>query len=99
MTALRHFLIALQFFTRIPVTGRLADWVGFSPEMLRASAAYFPVVGVVVGAIVTLLTAALLASLQFWEQQQAYGSQVLFMKTVWPMWPMAWAEATTASVP
>ena len=60
MTALRHFLIALQFFTRIPVTGRLAQWVGFSPEMLRASAAYFPVVGVVVGGIVTLLTAALL---------------------------------------
>jgi len=27
---LRLFLIALQFFTRIPVTGRLADWVGWS---------------------------------------------------------------------
>ena len=46
MTALRHFLLALQFFTRIPVTGRLAVWVGFSPAMLRASAAYFPAVGV-----------------------------------------------------
>ena len=48
MKALRHFLLALQFFTRIPVTGRLADWVGFSQTMLRASAAYFPAVGVVV---------------------------------------------------
>jgi len=46
---LRHFLIAIQFFTRIPVTGRLADWVGFSPAMLRASAAHFPGVGWVVG--------------------------------------------------
>lgn len=60
MTALRHFLLALQFFTRIPVTGRLADWVGFSQTMLRASAAYFPAVGVVVGGLVVLLTAALM---------------------------------------
>ena len=52
---LRHFLLALQFFTRIPVTGRLAAWVGYSPAMLRASAAHFPGVGWVVG----LLTAAL----------------------------------------
>jgi len=47
----RHFLLALQFFTRIPVTGRLADWVGFSPAMLRASAAHFPGVGWIVGAL------------------------------------------------
>ena len=60
MTALRHFLLAIQFFTRIPITGRLADWVGFSPAMLRASAAYFPVVGVVIGGLVVLLTAALM---------------------------------------
>ncbi|QHE86578.1 adenosylcobinamide-GDP ribazoletransferase [Hydrogenophaga sp. BPS33] len=51
---LRHFLLALQFFTRIPVTGRVAEWVGFSPAMLRASAAHFPGVGWVVG----LLSAA-----------------------------------------
>ncbi len=48
---LRHFLLALQFFTRIPVTGRLAAWVGYSPAMLRASAAHFPAVGWLVGAI------------------------------------------------
>lgn len=46
---LRRFLLALQFFTRIPVTGRLAAWVGFSPQMLRESAAHFPGVGWVVG--------------------------------------------------
>ncbi|RZJ52114.1 MAG: hypothetical protein EON49_24380 [Acidovorax sp.] len=45
MQALRHYLLAVQFFTRIPVTGRLADWVGFSPAMLRASAAHFPGIG------------------------------------------------------
>jgi len=59
--ALRHFLLAIQFFSRIPVTGRLADWVGYSPAMLRASAAHFPGVGVVVGTLVALATALLLA--------------------------------------
>lgn len=57
--ALRHYLLALQFFTRIPVTGRLAQWVGYSPEMLRASTAHFPGVGWLVGA----LSAAVLAGL------------------------------------
>lgn len=51
MNALRHWLLALQFFTRIPVTGRLAAWVGYSPAMLRASAGHFPGVGWVVGAV------------------------------------------------
>lgn len=51
MQGVRHFLLALQFFTRIPVTGALARWVGFSPAMLRASAAHFPGVGWVVGAV------------------------------------------------
>jgi adenosylcobinamide-GDP ribazoletransferase len=46
---LRHYLLAVQFFTRLPVTGALAQWVGFSPEMLRASAAHFPGVGWLVG--------------------------------------------------
>jgi adenosylcobinamide-GDP ribazoletransferase len=51
MNGVRHFLLALQFFTRVPVTGRLAGWVGFSPAMLRASAAHFPGVGWLVGAV------------------------------------------------
>lgn len=59
----RHYLLALQFFTRIAVTGRLADWVGFSPAMLRASAAHFPGVGWLVGALVVACTALLLALL------------------------------------
>jgi adenosylcobinamide-GDP ribazoletransferase len=63
---LRHFFIALQFFTRIPVTGRLAAWVGFSPAMLRASAAHFPGVGWVVGG----LSAAVFAGLWWWLPAQ-----------------------------
>jgi len=57
---LRHYLLSLQFFTRIPITGRLAAWVGYSPAMLRASAGHFPGVGVLVGALVAAFTAGLL---------------------------------------
>jgi adenosylcobinamide-GDP ribazoletransferase len=62
---LRHFLLALQFFTRIPVTGRLARWMGFSPDMQRASMGHFPGVGLLVGGVaagVFALFAALLGS-------------------------------------
>jgi adenosylcobinamide-GDP ribazoletransferase len=48
---IRHFLLAIQFFTRIPITGQLAAWVGFSPDMLRASAAHFAGVGWIVGVV------------------------------------------------
>ena len=62
MQALRHYLLAVQFFTRIPVTGRLADWVGYSPAMLRASAAHFPGVGWLAGGWM----AAVFFGLQWW---------------------------------
>ncbi len=54
---LRHFLLCLQFFTRIPVTGRLAHWVGYSPAMLRDCIGHLPGVGAVVGLLVASLTA------------------------------------------
>ena len=60
---IRHYLLALQFFSRVPVTGRLADWVGFSPAMLRASAAHFPGVGWLVGGVVAAFTWGLLTLL------------------------------------
>jgi adenosylcobinamide-GDP ribazoletransferase len=66
MNVIRHFLIAVQFFTRIPVTGRLAGWVGFSPAMLRASAAHFPGVGWVVGGLTAVV---------FWGLMQALVAQ------------------------
>lgn len=59
----REYLLAVQFFTRIPVTGRLADWVGYSPEMLRASAGHFPGVGILVGAVAAAIYALFVAML------------------------------------
>ena len=44
---LRLFFIALQFFTRLPIP----RWVGFEPAWLNHASRYFPLVGVVVGAI------------------------------------------------
>jgi adenosylcobinamide-GDP ribazoletransferase len=46
----RHVLLALQFFTRIPIPGRLGQWVGYSPAMLQASVAHFPAIGALIGA-------------------------------------------------
>jgi adenosylcobinamide-GDP ribazoletransferase len=67
---LRLFLIALQFFTRVPVTGRLADWVGWSPEAMHASARHYPAVGLGVGAF----SAALLwGAAQVWPLPVAVG--------------------------
>jgi adenosylcobinamide-GDP ribazoletransferase len=57
--AVRHYLVALQFFTRVPVTGRLADWVGFDQAMLRAAAAHFPGVGWLVAAWASCVSALL----------------------------------------
>ncbi len=58
MHQVRLMLLAVQFFTRIPITGRLAIWVGFSPGMLRESAAYFPLVGAFVGAVAAAVLGA-----------------------------------------
>jgi adenosylcobinamide-GDP ribazoletransferase len=46
---LRHYLLAVQHYTRVPVKGSLASWVGSTPEMLRASTPHLPGVGWLVG--------------------------------------------------
>lgn len=64
MDPLRHYLLALQYFTRIPVTGRLARWADYSPQRLRASAAHFPGVGALVGLCAAGTAAGLLLVLE-----------------------------------
>ena len=59
MSFLRQYLIAVQFFTRMPVTGALAQWAGFSPDLLRASAAHFPGVGWLAGLLACTVFAVL----------------------------------------
>ena len=45
----RLFLTAWVFLTRVPLPIRLGAWVGYTPDMLRGSARYFPLVGILVG--------------------------------------------------
>lgn len=52
---LRHVLLALQFFTRIPLPARVARWVGYSPALMKASTAHFPAVGWLVGGVAALV--------------------------------------------
>lgn len=56
---LRLFFIALQFFTRVPVPG----WVGFDPAWLHHASRYFPLVGILVGAVAA---AVYLAAAALW---------------------------------
>ena len=56
---LEYFFAALRFFTRLPVP----RWVGHSSEQLNHAARYFPLVGVIVGAIGAAVT---LGTLQLW---------------------------------
>ena len=55
MEQIKLFLLALQFFTRIPVRGRISEWVGYSPERLSQSTRYFPLVGGLVALLVGLV--------------------------------------------
>ncbi len=79
----RHFLLALQFFTRIPVTGALAAWVGYSPEMLRASSAYFPAVGWVVGGAAAIAMAVAMSLLPLGSLGVLAAAFLSTIVTVW----------------
>jgi adenosylcobinamide-GDP ribazoletransferase len=58
LAELRYFFTALGYFTRVPVP----RWVGYEPHYLNGAARYFPLVGVIVGALGALVY---LAALRF----------------------------------
>ena len=91
----------------MPVTGALAQWVGFSPDMLRASAAHFPGVGWLVGLAglhgVRRCWAwpCRTARTPRWRRRSAArsppsGSPAACTKTAWLTWRTAWAAAPAA---
>lgn len=59
MTELRRFLIAVGYFTRLPIPAR----VGWSATELNRASRYFPLVGLLVGSLSALV---LWAARQFW---------------------------------
>jgi adenosylcobinamide-GDP ribazoletransferase len=71
---LRLFLIALQFFTRVPIPAR----IGFHPAWLQACARHFPAVGLVVG---SAGAAVLLGAAQLWPPALAAGLSLA--ATIW----------------
>jgi len=79
----RHYLLAVQFFTRLPITGALAQWVGFSPAMLRASAAHFPGVGWLVGLAACVVFAGLSMALPDTATTRLAAAVGCIVATVW----------------
>ena len=83
----RHLLLAVQYFTRVPLPGRLAAWVGYSPAMMKAATAHFPGVGWLVAGV----SAAVLA-LGWW----LLGGQPALAALVAVVLSMVWAAVPTA---
>ncbi|HWP12162.1 MAG TPA: adenosylcobinamide-GDP ribazoletransferase [Ramlibacter sp.] len=48
---MRALVLALQYFTRVPVPAAVARWTGFDAGLQRASLAHFPAVGLLVAAV------------------------------------------------
>ena len=57
MLQLRLFLVALQFYSRLPVTGRLAHWMDYDPARLAPATRYFQLVGLVVASLTAIVYA------------------------------------------
>ena len=70
---IKLLLLALQFFTRVPIVGALAQWVGYSPEMLRASARFFPLIGLLIGGA---------AGVSFWLCAQLFSPWIAAVLTL-----------------
>lgn len=84
---LRHFLLAVQFFTRIPITGALAQWIGYSPAMLRASAAHFPAIGWMMGGVAAVVACgAMLLLTHAGHSPLASGLVAAVLSTVATVW-------------
>jgi len=52
---IKLLLIALQFYTRLPITGRLSAWTRWSPDRLARATRYFPLAGIVVALLQSLV--------------------------------------------
>ena len=58
--SLRHLLLAIQFFTRLPLPDPLMQWVGFSPVLMRNAMGHMPAVGWLAGGVAAVVYAGTL---------------------------------------
>ncbi len=54
---LRLLLVAIQFYSRIPIAGRVAAWMGWDHAWLAKATRYFPLVGVLVASLTAFVYA------------------------------------------
>lgn len=59
----QHFLLAIQFFTRIPIVNKLDAWLAFTPLKLQKSLAHLPAVGALVAVLCAIPLVFLYATL------------------------------------
>jgi adenosylcobinamide-GDP ribazoletransferase len=59
----RQALLAVQFYTRVPLPAVVCRWVGYSPAMQVRSSGHLPLVGALVGGVVVCVLWALLCVL------------------------------------
>ncbi len=50
----RLFVLAVQFYTRVPVVGSVSAWANYQPDRLAKATRYFPLVGALVGLLVAM---------------------------------------------
>ena len=84
---MRHLLLAVQYFTRVPLPAQLAAWVGYSPAMMKAATAHFPGVGWLVAGV-----SAVVLALAWWllGGQHALAALAALVAVVLSMIASAW---------
>ena len=50
----RLFILAVQFYTRVPVVGALSAWANYDPTRLARATRYFPLVGLLAGILIAM---------------------------------------------
>ncbi len=50
----RLLVLAIQFYTRVPVVGALSAWAQYEPVRLAKATRYFPLVGLLVGVLIAM---------------------------------------------
>lgn len=86
---LKHLLLALQFFTRIPLPPTVAQWVGFSTQHMRSAMVHLPAIGWLTGGLALLVYVGVL-----W----LWGSPIMLMASSTLLLVLAALLSTLATI-
>jgi adenosylcobinamide-GDP ribazoletransferase len=79
----RAMVLALQYFTRVPIPPALAQWTGFDAGLQRASLAHFPGVGLLVALVASACYAAVVRLLPASTMAFLVAAVVSTLATAW----------------